>query len=111
LQGAHNGYAERLVKPAKLGEKNYTFFGSDNGGHTAACYYTFIQSALLYNLNPEAYLTDVLRRIPNKLYHKLEDLLPHCWKPFNPYEGRGDSPENPVILSKLLALFQQPQGP
>lgn len=99
-----NGYAERLLKPMVIGKKNYLFFGSDGGGETAAIWYSLIQSALLHHLNTTAYLTDILTRLPAGLYHSLDDLLPHNWGPYNPYEF--SSPETPIIAEQLLANFK-----
>ncbi len=101
-----NGYAERLLKPTVIGKKNYLFFGSDGGGETAAIWYSLIQSALLHKLNTTAYLTDILTRLPGGLYHSLDDLLPHNWKPYNPYKL--SSPETPIIVEQLLANFKAP---
>lgn len=103
-----NGYAERLIKGPCIGKKNYLFFGSDYGGVNATVYYTLIQSALLYKLNPGIYLTDVLRRLKCGLYNSLEDLLPHRWQPLNPFEKLGDKKDNPIIVSRLLELLSQP---
>ena len=97
-----NGYAERLVKPPVIGKKNYLFFGSDGGGETAAIYYSLIQSALLYGINTLTYLTDILTRLPAGLYCSIDDLLPHNWEPYNPYQS---SLENPIIFEQLLMKF------
>src|SRR5438445_12916912 len=64
-----NNAAERAIRPLALGRKNYLFAGSDAGGQRAAAIYTLVQSAKLNNLDPEAYLRDILGRIaehPNK---------------------------------------------
>ena len=61
------------------------FLGSDNGGRTAAILYTFVASAKRHHLDPEAYLADVLRRLPevtNPL--ALRDLLPDRWAHSHP---------------------------
>ena len=76
-----NGLAERLIKTPCIGKKNYLFLGSNEGGNMAAGYYTLIQSSNVYELNSHEYLTDLLRRLPGKLYHDLDDLLPQNWKP------------------------------
>jgi transposase len=101
-----NGYAERLLKPAVIGKKNYLFFGSDSGGETAAIWYSLIQSAKLHGLNTTAYLTDILTRLPAGLYKTIDDLLPHKWQAYNPYES--SSLETPIIVKQLLMNFQEP---
>ena len=40
-----------------------------------------IQSAKLNGLDPYAYLSDVLKRLPTHKVTQIEELLPHCWKP------------------------------
>ena len=46
-----------------VGRRNWTFFGSDNGGHTAAVLYSLIASAKRHGLDPFVYLRDVLGRM------------------------------------------------
>lgn len=78
-----NGYAERLLKPPTIGKKNYMFFGNDNGGKTAAAFYTLIQCATLNGLNEFEYMTDITMRLASRLYRHIDELLPHLWKPLN----------------------------
>jgi transposase len=59
-----------------LGRKNYLFAGSDSGGESAAAFYSLIQSAKLNGLDPEAYLRDVLTRIPEHPINRIDELLP-----------------------------------
>ncbi|ENU99531.1 transposase domain-containing protein, partial [Acinetobacter variabilis] len=47
----------------------------------AANIMTLIQSAKLNGLDPYAYLSDVLKRLPTHKVTQIEELLPHCWKP------------------------------
>jgi transposase len=55
---------ERLLRPVAVGRKNFLFFGSQNGGRTAATLYSIVQSARRNNVDVLPYLTDVLRRLP-----------------------------------------------
>ena len=73
-----NNTAERAMRPIALGRKNYMFVGSDAGGKSAAILYTLIQTAKMNNINPQAWLTDVLERIADHPINKVEDLAP--WK-------------------------------
>ena len=77
-----NNVIERLLRPISVGRKNYLFFGSENGGKTAATLYTLVQSARRNCVDVWPYLTDVLRRIaaiaPGDTA-ALEVLLPDRW--------------------------------
>ncbi|MDI6622702.1 transposase domain-containing protein, partial [Acinetobacter junii] len=44
-------------------------------------YMTLIQSAKLNGLDPYAYLSNVLKRLPTHKVSQIEELLPHRWKP------------------------------
>jgi transposase len=55
------------------------FVGSDRGGERAAMY-TLIGTAKLNNLDPQAWLADVLRRINDHPASRLDELLPWNWK-------------------------------
>jgi len=82
-----NNVSERDLRGAALGRRNYTFFGSDNGGHTAAVLYSLIASAKRHGLDPFTYLRDVIARISDHPANRLEELLPDHWKllpPANP---------------------------
>jgi transposase len=58
-----NNIAENSLRGVSLGRKNYLFAGSDSGGDRAAAAYTIIQTAKLNDLNPEAYLREILAKI------------------------------------------------
>ena len=71
-----NNAAERALRAVTLGRKNYLFAGSDAGGERAAVIYSLIGTAKLNDLDPEAYLRQVLTRIPDHPINRIEELLP-----------------------------------
>lgn len=76
------GLLERSLRGPALGRKNFLFFGSLNGGRTAATLYSIVQSARLYNLGVTAYLTDILRQLAGMTTYDsvlLRELLPDRW--------------------------------
>lgn len=76
-----NNLIERQIKPWKLGAKNWLFVGSELAGQRAAVVMSLVQSAKLNGLDPWAYLRDVLARIHSHPSHRLDELLPHRWRP------------------------------
>ena len=76
-----NGATERANRDIALGRGNWTFFGSDGGGKTAAVLRSFIASCKRSGVEPFAWFRDVLSRIPAHSITRLCELLPHNWKP------------------------------
>ncbi len=76
-----NNVAERLMKPIAVGRKNWMFFGSNNGGRTAAILFSIAHSAKRHNLNAYSYLKDIIARISDHPANQLHQLLPDNWAP------------------------------
>ena len=64
-----------------LGRKSWLFCGSDRGGERAAAMYSLIISAKMNDVDPQAWLADVLDRIATYPAHRLSELLPWNWTP------------------------------
>jgi transposase len=75
-----NNAAERALRGVALGRRNWTFAGSDRGGERAAAIYTLIETAKLNGVDPQAWLADVLARLPDHPAKRITDLLPWNWK-------------------------------
>ena len=75
-----NNVAEREMKQIATGRKNWYFVGSANGGRTAAVLYSFTSTCHRLEMDPWAYLQDVLTRLPELPPDQLADLLPDRWK-------------------------------
>jgi hypothetical protein len=73
---AQHGQNERAIA---LGRKNYLFAGSNEGGRRAAIMYTLIETARLNDLDPEAWLADVIERTADHPINRVDELLPWNW--------------------------------
>jgi transposase len=76
-----NNYVENRIRPWALGRRNWLFIGSQLAGERAAVVMSLLQSAKLNGHEPWAYLKDILTRLPTQLNSRIEELLPHRWKP------------------------------
>ncbi len=74
-----NNAAERALRGIALGRKAWLFAGSERGGERAAIMYTLIQTAKLNDVDPRAWLADVLARIADTSQLHLDELLPWNW--------------------------------
>lgn len=75
-----NNAAENALRRVAIGRKNWLFCGSDNGGHTAAILFSLIATCQRHNVEPFAYLRDVLARIAATPMSQLDQFLPDQWK-------------------------------
>ncbi|MBN9318061.1 MAG: IS66 family transposase [Devosia sp.] len=76
---------ERAIRPVALGRKNHLFAGSDGGGHRWAVICSLIETAKLNDVEPYAYIADVLQRMADgHPVNRLDELLPWAWKAGNP---------------------------
>jgi len=75
-----NNAAERALRGFALGRKSWLFAGSDRGADRAAVMATLIMTAKLNEIDPQAWLADVLARIASISQSRLGELLPWEWK-------------------------------
>ena len=75
-----NNAAERALRGIALGRKAWLFAGSDRGGERAAIMVTLIQTCRLNEIDPQAWLADVLARIADHKASDLAALLPWHWR-------------------------------
>jgi transposase len=76
-----NNAAERALRGIALGRKSWLFAGSDRGGQRAAFMYSLIVTAKMNDVDPQAWLADVLARIAEHPAQRIDDLMPWNWKP------------------------------
>ncbi len=74
-----NNAAERSLRGVAIGRKAWLFAGSDRGGERAAAMYSLIVTAKLNDVDPRAWLADVLARISDHPASRLSELLPWNW--------------------------------
>jgi transposase len=75
-----NNAAERALRGIALGRRSWLFAGSDRGGERAAKMYSLIVTAKMNDVDPQAWLADVLARIAGHPAQKLDELLPWAWQ-------------------------------
>jgi transposase len=75
-----NNAAERAMRCVAVGRRNWTFAGSDAGGRRAAAIYTLIETCKLNDVDPRAWLADVLKRLPDHSARSVQQLLPWNWR-------------------------------
>jgi hypothetical protein len=75
-----NNGAERSLRGVPVGRRNWTFYGSDNGGRTAAVLNSLIATSKRLGIDPFAYLRDLFAHISSHPQTRLAELLPDNWK-------------------------------
>ena len=78
-----NNLVENSIRPIALGRKNYLFAGDHDAAQRGAVMYSLIASCKARQINPLAYLADVLDKLPARKVNNIDDLLPWNWKPVN----------------------------
>jgi transposase len=76
-----NNLVENAIRPTAVGRKRWLFIGHPDAGWRSAVIYSILVSCRRRGINPEDYLTDVLRRLPAIKINQIDSLLPGNWKP------------------------------
>ena len=75
-----NNGVERALRAACISRKNWMFAGSDEGARRAAILYAVISTAVLYDIEPWAYVRDLLEKISSGFpQRRIDELLPDAW--------------------------------
>lgn len=76
-----NNLVENDVRPSAVGRRRWLCIGHPDAGWRSAVIYTIIQSCRRRGINPQEYLTDVLKRLPSMTTEQARELAPSRWKP------------------------------
>jgi hypothetical protein len=90
----HNNLAEQEMKRIALLRKNALFVGTARGGETAAILSSLTSTCRRHGLNPQAYLTQLLVKLPDPPISRLDEWLPDRWKAAQA-EQATETPANP----------------
>ena len=71
-----NNIGENALRSVAVGRKNYLFFGSDNGGESAAVIYSLLGTCKLNGVEPESWLCQVISKIGDWPSNQVHELLP-----------------------------------
>lgn len=76
-----NNESEAALRRVALGRKNFLFVGNDAAGENLAGLYSLVATCEANNVNPLEYFPDVLERINTHPASRIDELLPHRWRP------------------------------
>jgi len=76
-----NNASERALRPIAKGRDNWLYAGNDEAAQNIATLLSLTASCEANGINPEAYLADVLDRVETHPQARLDELLPHLWRP------------------------------
>jgi transposase len=79
-----NNKSERMLRAAALGKRNWLFVGTDHAGENLAGLYSLIATCEANSVNPVEYLADIIIRVQTHPASRIDELLPHNWKPPTP---------------------------
>lgn len=94
-----NNISERTLKLIGIGRNNWLFFGSDQGGQTAAVLFSFTATCKHLRIDTFAYLRDVLTRLPTHPAEQLAQLLPDRWQAARQAATAAEPPDSAAAIS------------
>jgi hypothetical protein len=94
-QGAHNNPSELALRHQKVGLKNWLFCATDGGAEWNAVVVSLLASCRMHDIEPIAYLRDVLTLLPSWPKHRVLELAPANWR---------ETLEKPETREKLKGL-------
>jgi hypothetical protein len=74
-----NNGVENAIRPTALGKKNWLFIGAAPAGERGAILYTIVESCRRRGIDPQAYLRDVLTRLPKMTTSQIPEVTPEAW--------------------------------
>jgi hypothetical protein len=74
-----NNLVENAIRPTAIGKKNWLFIGEAAAGEGGAILYTIVESCHRRDLDPSAYLRDVLARLPHMTNWQIKEVTPEAW--------------------------------
>lgn len=74
-----NNLVENAIRPTAIGKKNWLFVGEADAGERSAILYTIIESCRRREIDPYAYLRDVLTRLPKMTNRQIPEVIPSAW--------------------------------
>ena len=98
-----NNAAERALRGVAIGRASWTFAGSDRGAQRAATIYTLTETCKLNGVDPQAWIADVLARLPDHPARRIDGLLPWNWMP--PRIAQAASPCSAVDRQPVPAVL------
>ena len=79
-----NNLVENAIRPTALGKKNWLFIGEAGAGQRGAVIYSIIETCRRRGVDPDAYLRDVLSRLPKMTNHQIPEVTPEAWAKSRP---------------------------
>lgn len=90
-----NNLIENAIRPSAVGKKNWLFVGGPEAGDRSAVIYSLLISARAHGVDPEAYLRDVIEKLPGRKAGDIDDLLPGVWADAHRSEHPASEPNRP----------------